>query len=570
MPAGAVTGVLGAAQLVGGISQASAQRRQVNANNAAQARQIAAQRDQIAVQEKATFEQAALQQMEFEQNKRFSDYQATLGQLERQTAMQQQVAALQAQGQLEQMTAQQQQYAIDSERLGGLLTLEQQRIQNEATQIQSGIQGMNARGQTEQGRYEALSQGQQALTGNAMENTQTQIGLAGAGTQNEMQRYQAMLSGADQQQQAAVMKGQAEINEQQTLAGVAQQARGVYGQLEGEALAEGRRLTAGERRRATMQAMMAAAGGMGSQSDQAILSADKGEDAQTFIESQLRMNGISDETAIQMVNEGRIAELTKLLGVQDASRVDRKAIEAALLANIQANATNESIGMQSDFANRLANYKNSGVLGQMSMANMSAEQQQAIIALQEQAAQAEGRMTGNLINGQEQMLNQDAAAQKEDIIRTMMLNGMGREAAMQTFEAAMKQDEHTDKINRIMAETGFQLQAGAATSQAQAQLGSLASQKGSLQYTPQRAPSMLGGILSSAISAGSTVYGGIQQQRQTDRATALQMGQVPQEFGVSSLTNVNQSVPAWQQWTNGTAPKSVNSNVGILSSWGSK
>lgn len=570
MPSGALSGVLGAAQLVGGISEASAQRRQVKANNAAQARQIAAQREQIAVQEKATFEQAALQQMEFEQNRRFSDYQATLGQLERQTAMQQQVAALEAQGQLEQMTAQQQQYAIDSERLGGLLQLEQQRIQNEATQIQAGIQGMNARGETEQSRYQALMQGQQGLTANNLENQQTQIGLAGAGTENEMNRYQAMLSGVDQQQQAALMKGQAEIQEQQTLSQVSQQGRQVYDELAGQALAEGKRLTTGARRRATMQAMMAAAGGMGSQSDQALLSADKGEDAQTFIENQLRLNGISDETAIQMVNEGRIAELTKMLGVQDASRVDRKAVEAVLLANIQANETNQSIGLQADFANRLANYKNSGVIGQMNMANMTAEQQQAIIALQEQAAMAEGRMNTTLMNGQEQMMNMDAAAQKEDIIKTMMLNGMGREAAMQTFDAAMKQDEHTDKINRIMAETGFQLQAGAATSQAQAQLGSLASQKGSLQYTPQRAPSMLGGILSSAIDAGSAVYGGIQQQRQADRATALQMGKVSQEFGVSALTNPNQSVPSWQQWTNGTYPKSVNSNVGILSSWKSK
>ncbi len=570
MPSGAVTGVLGAAQLVGGISQASAQRRQVQANNAAQARQIAAQRDQIAVQEKASFEQAALQQMEIEQNKRFSDYQATLGQLERQTAMQQQVAALQAQGQLEQMVAQQQQYSIDADRLGGLLTLEQERIKNDASVLQTGIQGMNARGQTEQGRYEALSQGQQALTGNTSENIQSQIGLAQQGIQNETGRYGAMLSASDQQQQAAVMAGQAQIQEQQTLSGVAQQGAQVYRQLEGEALAEGRRLTAGERRRATMQAMMAAASGIGSQSDAALLGADKREDAQTFIESQLRTNGISDETALQMINEGRIAELTKLLGVQDASRVDRKAIEAALLANVQANATSESIGLQSDFANRLANYKNSGVIGQMDLANMTAEQQQQIIALQEQAGAAEGRMVGQNINNQEQLMNLNAEAQKEDIIRTMMLNGMGREAAMQTFEAAMKQDEHTDKINRIMAETGFQLQAGAATSQAQAQLGSLASQKNSLQYTPQRAPSMLGGILSSAINAGSTVYGGIQQQRQANRATSLQMGQVPQEFGVSTLANVNQSVPAWQQWTNGTHPKGVNNNVGILSSWGSK
>lgn len=570
MPAGAVTGVLAGAQLVGGISQASSQRRQVQANNAAQARQIAAQRDQIAVQEKASFEQAALQQMEIEQNKRFSDYQATLGQLERQTAMQQQVAALQAQGQLEQMVAQQQQYSIDADRLGGLLTLEQERIKNDASVLQTSIQGMNARGQTEQGRYEALSQGQQALTGNTSENIQSQIGLAQQGIQNETGRYGAMLSASDQQQQAAVMAGQAQIQEQQTLSGVAQQGAQVYRQLEGEALAEGRRLTAGERRRATIQAMMAAASGIGSQSDAALLGADKREDAQTFIESQLRTNGISDETALQMINEGRIAELTKLLGVQDASRVDRKAIEAALLANVQANATSESIGLQSDFANRLANYKNSGVIGQMDLANMTAEQQQQIIALQEQAGAAEGRMVGQNLNNQEQLMNLNAEAQKEDIIRTMMLNGMGREAAMQTFEAAMKQDEHTDKINRIMAETGFQLQAGAATSQAQAQLGSLASQKNSLQYTPQRAPSMLGGILSSAINAGSTVYGGIQQQRQANRATSLQMGQVPQEFGVSALANVNQSVPAWQQWTNGTAPKSVNNNVGILSSWGSK
>lgn len=259
MAAGAaVSGVLGAAQVVSGISAQSQQRR--------------AQQQAIAAEGQAAVDQAKLKQMDIQNARMYSQYQAQMGQLSRLQAFQQQSAGLLAQKQMEQMEA------------------DTARFQNEQARIQAGV-------------------------------------------------------GAEQQKQAANQQRLgAVLGEAEAKQGAAQQAAGVFGQLGGAEQQVGNMLDEGQARRATMEAMFAASGlAPGGLTSDALQSNDMMGDFATQVEQQLKTANISEVAAMEMVTQGRIAELVKALGFEDAQNMDEEADRAVGYANTVADATNMNI-----------------------------------------------------------------------------------------------------------------------------------------------------------------------------------------------------------------------------------
>jgi len=103
-------------------------------------------------------------------------------------------------------------------------------------------------------------------------------------------------------------------------------------------------LDEGQARRATMEAMFAASGlAPGSLTSQALTSNDMMNDFTTQVEQQLRSANISEVAAMEMLTQGRIAELVKALGFEDAQNMDDEANRAVQYANTVANATNQNI-----------------------------------------------------------------------------------------------------------------------------------------------------------------------------------------------------------------------------------
>lgn len=455
MSVATVPAILGGAQLIGGVSKAASERKQVKAQNEAQKVQLAAQEKQIEAQEKATYEQSVLAQMELQQNRAFSEYQSQLGALQRQTAFLQQTSTLSAQSQME-------------------------NIQASAAQAQNQMEQMGAQLQATQG-----------LLGNNTQYMNTLIEGAQAGTQNEQQRYNTLAQADEARLQGIAGQANANINAAQQNEQLANEGRQVFNQLEGQEVEAQGKLKAGDRRRAAQSAMFAASGmGGGGLTDRAVIREDLITDLASDVEQRAISRGIAAETMESMVRSGRINELARNLGYEQGAIQERRALEQAILANTIANNQNTNLGQQVGYAGQVRGMNNNLVSGQLELANLAANANSTNIDAQTRA------------------------------------NQLAQQASMQQFNAAMTQDEHTDRINRIMAESGFQLQSGAAASQAQASLSSLAAQRQSLVYTPQRAPSLLGSVLSSGINAANAYMGGVRQQQQQTRANNISMGQV--------------------------------------------
>lgn len=539
--------VLGASQLVSGIAGASSARRQATANNKAQQASLESQAKQLAAQEQATLEQSVLSQMEVQQNRAFSQYQTQLGQLERQTAYQQQTATLSAQGQMENMQAAQAGFSNEADRLTMQMQAQQAQLQSGTELANQQIAGQQQRGQVEGQRFQSLLGAGNDQRANEMQRYNTMLEAGQAGNQNEMARYQALIGSANATNSAEMQRGNAQIGNAQQQEQIAAQARQVYDQLESAAAQQGKKLTTGEKRRASMQAMFAAAGMVTGQTDLALLANDLNDDTAEYIDTQMKVNNISDETAMMMVSQGRISELAMQLGVQDADRQARQAGESATMANIQADNTNETLGQQVGQANRMADANNSSIDFQRLMANMSAEQQQQLINGQMTYAQAVAQFSNNQTNNAVNNANRELDNSNTNIAQQQNLNNQGRDAAQTQFQGAMNRDAHTDYINSLMSDTGFRIQSGAAASQAQNQLASLNAQRQALVYTPQRAPSLLGSIVSSGINAGAGYYGATQGQAQTSRAQQLSLGNTQYGTSYGNMPSYNSNV------TNGSA-----------------
>lgn len=258
MAAGAVSGVLGAAQVVSGMSAQTKQRR--------------AQQQAISAQGQAAVDEARLRQMDIKNAQMYAQYQSQMSQLSRMQAFQQQSAGLLAQAQLEQMQA-------------------------------------------------AASQ-----------------------FENEQARMQALVGAEQQKQQANQQRLGATLNESEAKQQAAQQAGGVFDQLGQAEQQLGGALDEGQARRATMEAMFAASGlapeGLTSN---ALQSSDMMNDFTAQVEQQLKASNLSEQAAFDMLSQGRIAELVKALGFEDAQRMDDEANRSAQYANTVADATNANI-----------------------------------------------------------------------------------------------------------------------------------------------------------------------------------------------------------------------------------
>lgn len=302
MAAGAaVSGVLGAAQVVSGMKAQSSQKR--------------AQQQAIAAQGQAAVDEAKLRQIDIQNAKMYSQYQAQMGQLSRLQAFQQQSSGLLAQAQMEQMQA-------------------------------------------------AASQ-----------------------FENEQARMQALTSAEQQKQQANQQRLGATLNESEAKQQAAQQAGGVFDQLTQSEQQTGQMLNEGQARRATMEAMFAASGlAPESLTSNALQSSDMMNDLAVQVEQQLKASNLSEQAAFDMLSQGRIAELVKALGFEDAQRMDDEAGRASQYANTVADATNQNIN---------------ATLGQNAAARNAAMQQfKGSMALDEQTDKANQLFANSGFNAQ--------------------------------------------------------------------------------------------------------------------------------------------------------------------------
>lgn len=447
-----VSGVLG---VVGSASKASAQRKQVKAANAQQKRQIENEQAQLEIQRQQIQEKAVIDEMDRKKQQAFAEYQVQMSQMQRASDFQQQVAATTAQG------------ILDTMQTNAAL------FSNEQQGLMSKMQTQSAKTENKAGLLGALIEGSQA------------------GTNIEQQRYGALgqvneaMANGDEAKANALL-GQMKADEQLQTAAVQ-----TYNQLEQAATESGKKLTNGEKKRLMQQAMYAAQGvSVDSETSQALLNADTTTTNLESVNEQYAMQQADDSTLMQMLSQGKLAEVAATIGIEQANALQRKAIAQGILTNTQADAQQRDLQSKLDYMSQ-ASLAKSGDIGTQEMLDI-------------------------IIGEQNERDIQGNAAQTT----------AGRNVAMQQLNASQSLANRTDNINRLAADAGFNLQGAAAQSTSNSQLSALKAQSKGLKYIPQKAPSVMGAVAGGLLNAGVGLYANQQQEKLNQRNFDIQTGNV--------------------------------------------